>query len=210
MRWKVARKLKFFLDLLTVSVSWFLSGVSSFFAAYLRRIYDRKSSLCSLNLGPVKSRRLTAAAVRLLSHITDIQWHKSGYAGMALLQFKLYFSLDPRGRESSQSSLDKKIFSFHLLTLTKPHRPLSTSVFVRNHSPVHRSEAFIQPWEPFSKLLLCFWTQRTNSQSFQRANTAWPKPEEEKQISDIQQIAFLQASLYMMRPCFLFSCFALM
>lgn len=79
MRWKVARMLKFFLDLLTVSVSWFLTGVSSFFAAYLRRIYDRKSSLCSLNLGPVKSRRLAAAAVRLLSHIADIQWHMQGW-----------------------------------------------------------------------------------------------------------------------------------
>lgn len=92
--------------------------------------------------------------------------HSAAYAGVALLQFKLHFSLDPRGRESSQSTLDIKIFSFHLLSLTKPHRPLSTSVFVRNHSPVHRSEAFIQPWDPFSKLLLCLWTQLTDSQSF--------------------------------------------
>lgn len=177
------------------------------FLFFLRRIYDRKSSLCRLNLGPVKSRRLTAAAVRLLSRITDIQWHMQGWHCCSLN----YISVWTReGRESSQSTLDIKIFSFHLLSLTKPHRPLSTSVFVRNHSPVHRSEAFIQPWDPFSKLLLCLWTQLTNSQSFRRANAAWPKPEEEKRISDVQQIAFSQASLYMMRPCFLFSCFALM
>lgn len=64
----------------------------------------------------------------------------------------------------------------------------------------------------FSSLFFSFffWTHLTTSQSFQLAScsTAWPKWGKKK--SDILQIASMQASLYMMSSCILFSCFALM
>lgn len=71
------------------------------FLFFLRRIYDRKSSLCRLNLGPVKSRRLTAAAVRLLSRITDIQRHMQGWHCCSLN----YISVWTREEESLVSLL---------------------------------------------------------------------------------------------------------
>ena len=54
MQWIAARAFKFALSLPTAPVSWFLSGISwlpLFHCVYLRRIYNRKSSLCRLKVG---------------------------------------------------------------------------------------------------------------------------------------------------------------
>lgn len=93
--------------------------------------------------------------------------------------------------------LRRNIFSFSPFGLDIASRTTYTSSLCQKSLSGCCREAFIQPAEFF---LLRFWTQSKSCEAHKK-----------KKISDIQQIAFFYASLYMIwRPCVSISCFVVM